>query len=167
MLSKAAVEGKLATRADASKHQGDYRKIVQGVNETLDAVIEPLNFAGEYVQKLSIGEDVGPITKDFKGDFKKLMDNLNDVRSALYALLTEAGVLSKAAVEGRLSVRGDLTKVKGGYAQIIKGVNDTLDAVIGPLNVAAKYVDEISQGRTYRRRSPTTTTATSTSSRTT
>jgi HAMP domain-containing protein len=30
MLAEAAVEGKLAIRADASKHQGDYRKIVQG-----------------------------------------------------------------------------------------------------------------------------------------
>ena len=37
LLSEAAVEGKLATRADAAKHQGDYRKIVQGVNDTLDA----------------------------------------------------------------------------------------------------------------------------------
>ncbi|NUN71416.1 MAG: HAMP domain-containing protein, partial [Bacteroidetes bacterium] len=36
LLSKAAVEGKLSTRADASKHHGDYRKIVQGVNDTLD-----------------------------------------------------------------------------------------------------------------------------------
>ena len=35
MLSKAAVEGKLATRADASKHNGDYGKIVKGVNDTL------------------------------------------------------------------------------------------------------------------------------------
>ena len=34
MLAKAAVDGKLATRADASKHQGDFRKIVQGVNDT-------------------------------------------------------------------------------------------------------------------------------------
>ena len=33
MLAKAAVEGKLATRADASKHQGDFRKIVQGVDD--------------------------------------------------------------------------------------------------------------------------------------
>jgi methyl-accepting chemotaxis protein len=28
ILAKAAVEGKLATRADASKHEGDFRKIV-------------------------------------------------------------------------------------------------------------------------------------------
>ncbi len=31
-LMKAAVEGRLTTRADASKHQGDYQKIVAGVN---------------------------------------------------------------------------------------------------------------------------------------
>ena len=42
MLTKAAVEGKLATRADATKHKGEYRKVVQGVNDTLDAVIGPL-----------------------------------------------------------------------------------------------------------------------------
>ncbi len=38
-LSKAAVEGKLATRADAGKHQGDFRKIVAGVNTTLDSLV--------------------------------------------------------------------------------------------------------------------------------
>ncbi|WP_460593426.1 MCP four helix bundle domain-containing protein, partial [Giesbergeria sinuosa] len=42
LLVNAAVQGKLATRADANKHQGDFRKIVQGVNDTLDAVIGPL-----------------------------------------------------------------------------------------------------------------------------
>lgn len=38
-LTQAATEGKLATRADASPYQGDFRKIVQGVNDTLDAVV--------------------------------------------------------------------------------------------------------------------------------
>jgi NADH:ubiquinone oxidoreductase subunit B-like Fe-S oxidoreductase len=35
MLAKAAVDGKLATRADASKHQGDFRAIVQGVDHVV------------------------------------------------------------------------------------------------------------------------------------
>ncbi len=55
MLSQAAVEGKLATRADAGKHQGDYRKVVEGVNATLDAVIGPLNVAAERVDEISQG----------------------------------------------------------------------------------------------------------------
>jgi len=39
MLRDAGMEGKLDTRADASRHQGDYAGIVKGVNDTLDAVI--------------------------------------------------------------------------------------------------------------------------------
>lgn len=45
MLAKAAIEGRLGTRADTSKHQGDFRKIVEGVNGTLDSVILPVKEA--------------------------------------------------------------------------------------------------------------------------
>ena len=58
------MEGKLATRADATKHQGDYRKIVEGVNDTLDAVIGPLNVAAEYVDRISKGDIPPNITDD-------------------------------------------------------------------------------------------------------
>ena len=39
MLAKAAVEGKLTVRADATKHQGDFRKIVDGVNRTIGTLV--------------------------------------------------------------------------------------------------------------------------------
>ncbi|HEY5514358.1 MAG TPA: methyl-accepting chemotaxis protein [Geomonas sp.] len=39
MLAKAAVDGKLTTRADASKHEGDFRKIVEGVNTTITRLV--------------------------------------------------------------------------------------------------------------------------------
>ena len=77
MLSKAAVEGKLATRADASKHQGEYRKIVEGVNNTLDAVIGPLNVAAEYVDRISKGDIPPKITDSYNGDFNEIKNNLN------------------------------------------------------------------------------------------
>ena len=71
MLAKAAVDGKLATRADASKHQGDFRKIVQGVNDTLDAVIGPLNVAAKYVDDISKGNIPAKITDTYNGDFNR------------------------------------------------------------------------------------------------
>lgn len=39
ILSEAAVEGKITTRIDVTRHQGDYRKITEGINETLDRVV--------------------------------------------------------------------------------------------------------------------------------
>ena len=146
LLGKAAVDGKLATRADATKHQGDFRKIVQGVNDTLDAVIGPLNVAAGYVDRISKGDIPPKITDSYNGDFNEIKNNLNQCIDAVNALVADAMLLSKAAVEGKLSTRADATRHQGDFRKIVQGVDDTLDAVIGPLNVAAGYVDRISKG---------------------
>jgi len=146
MLAKAAVEGKLATRADASKHFGDYRKVVQGVNDTLDSVIGPLNVSARYVDQISKGDIPAKITDTYNGDFNTIKNNLNQCIDAVNALVADAGMLAKAAVEGKLATRADATKHFGDYRKIVAGVNDTLDSVIGPLNVSARYVDQISKG---------------------
>jgi methyl-accepting chemotaxis protein len=146
MLAQAGVEGKLATRADASKHEGDYRKIVQGVNDTLDAVIGPLNVAGNYVDRISRGDIPAKITDTYNGDFNTIKNNLNTCIDAVNALVADADMLSKAAVEGKLATRADASKHHGDFRKIVQGVDDCLDAVIGPLNVAANYVDQISKG---------------------
>ncbi|MDD2760567.1 MAG: methyl-accepting chemotaxis protein, partial [Methylomonas sp.] len=148
VLAKAAVEGRLATRADASQRQGDFRKIVEGVNNTLDAVIGPLNVAADYVDKISKGNIPAKITDTYNGDFNILKNNLNTCIDAVNALVGDANVLAKAAVEGRLATRADATKHQGDFRKIVEGVNNTLDAVIGPLNVAANYVDRIAKGDT-------------------
>ncbi|WP_340819064.1 Cache 3/Cache 2 fusion domain-containing protein [Methanolobus sp. WCC4] len=146
MLSVAAVEGRLDTRADASKHFGDYRAIVEGVNGTLDAVIGPLNVAAEYVDRIAHGDIPQHITDDYSGDFNEIKNNLNQCIDAINTLVSDANMLSVAAVEGKLDTRADASKHHGDYKAIVEGVNDTLDAVIGPLNVAAEYIDRISKG---------------------
>ena len=146
MLSEAAVLGKLDTRADAARHQGDFRKIVTGVNETLDAVIGPLNVAAEYVERISNGDIPAKITDNYNGDFNEIKNNLNKCIDAVNALVADANMLGAAAVEGKLSTRADATKHGGDFRKIVQGVNDTLDSVIGPLNIAADYVDQISNG---------------------
>jgi methyl-accepting chemotaxis protein len=145
-LSQAAVQGRLATRADAQKHQGDFRKIVDGVNKTLDAVINPLNVAAKYVERISAGDIPPKITDSYNGDFNEIKNNLNTCIDAVNALTSDANLLAQAAVAGKLATRADASKHGGDFRRIVDGVNNTLDAVIGPLNVAAKYVERISAG---------------------
>jgi methyl-accepting chemotaxis protein len=145
-LSRSAVEGKLANRADASKHQGDFRKIVQGINDTLDSVIGPLNVAAEYMDRIAKGDIPAKITDNYNGDFNEIKNNLNTCIDAISSLVNDTNMLSKAAVEGKLAARADAARHQGDFKRIVEGVNHTLDAVIGPLNVAAEYVDRISKG---------------------
>jgi methyl-accepting chemotaxis protein len=146
LLAKAAVDGKLATRADASKHQGDFRKVVQGVDDCLDAVIGPLNVAANYVEQISRGAIPAKITDTYNGDFNVLKNNLNTCIEAVNAMAADAVLLVKAAVEGKLATRADASKHQGDFRKIVQGVNELLDAVIVPLNVSANYVDRISKG---------------------
>ncbi|MBW7900868.1 MAG: MCP four helix bundle domain-containing protein [Rhodocyclaceae bacterium] len=145
-LAKAAVDGKLSTRADAARHQGDFHRIVAGVNQTLDAVIGPLNVAANYVDRISKGDIPEKITDAYNGDFNTIKNNLNTCIDAVGRLIADARLLSAAAVAGKLSTRADATQHQGDFRKIVEGVNETLDAVIGPLNVAASYVDRISKG---------------------
>jgi methyl-accepting chemotaxis protein len=78
VLAQAAAEGRLETRADASKHHGDFRKIVEGVNNTLDGVILPVNEAVEVLKEMEQGNLTQTVNGHYKGqldDFKQTVNN--------------------------------------------------------------------------------------------
>jgi methyl-accepting chemotaxis protein len=145
-LSVTALEGKLSARADEKKHSGDFRKIVEGVNKTLDALITPLNMTADYVTRISHGDIPPKITDNYNGDFNAIKNNLNQCIDSINRLIENSRMLSDSSVRGNLSARADVSKFEGDFRKIMEGVNATLDAVIGPLNMAANYVDRISKG---------------------
>ncbi len=137
-LSKSAIEGKFDTRINSEKHHGSYKKIVEGMNATLDAVIGPLNVAAEYIDNMSKGNIPTKITESYNGDFNVLKNNLNQCIEAINLLVDEAHMLVNAAVSGKLSTRADATKHQGDFRKIVEGVNHTLDSVIIPVNEALR-----------------------------
>jgi len=146
MLSEAGVYGRLDTRADATRHEGDFRKVISGVNDTLDAVIGPLNVSAEYIERISRGDIPELITDDYNGDFNEIKNNLNTCIIAVNSLVEDTVMLSEAAVAGKLNTRAEATSHEGDFRKIVSGVNGTLDAVIGPLNEAIRVSNEFSNG---------------------
>ena len=145
-LAASAVEGRLAARGDESKFAGGYRAVVKGVNDTLDAVIGPLNVAARYVDAISKGNIPEKITQNYHGDFNTIKNNLNVCILAIEHLVADARFLSEEAVKGKLSVRADVGKHQGDFRAVVEGVNATLDALTGPMAVAADSIDRISKG---------------------
>jgi methyl-accepting chemotaxis protein len=91
LLVKAAVEGKLATRADAMKHEGDFRKIVEGVNQTLDAVLEPINEAAQVIEKISRKDLTARVAGQYKGEHANIKDNINRMAEDLQRSMQQIG----------------------------------------------------------------------------
>jgi len=145
-ISAAAQRGELSVRSDPMVHEGDYRLIITGFNETLDAVTGPLNVAAEYVDRIAKGDIPALITDTYYGDFNEIKNNLNTCIGAVNLMVQDVNHLTEASVRGELSTRADPARHSGDFSRIVQGVNATLDAVIGPLNVAAEYVDRIAKG---------------------
>ena len=89
------------------------------------------------------------------------------IKNIISTLLAETKNLVDASIAGKLATRGNVEKVNFEFQGIVQGVNETLDAVIGPLNVAAEYVDRISKGDIPPKITDFLTAAISTKSRTT
>ncbi len=88
-LAKAGIAGQLDTRADASKHQGDYAEVVNGINNTLDAILEPINEASDVLEKVAAQDMTARVTGDYKGDHAKIKNNLNSAVSQLDDALSQ------------------------------------------------------------------------------
>ncbi|MEW6171651.1 MAG: methyl-accepting chemotaxis protein [Bacillota bacterium] len=100
MLAGAAVEGKLNTRADASRHGGEYRKIIEGVNKTLDALIYPINEAAECLKEMAGGNMAVAMTGDYKGDHAIIKNALNATIDAINEILTQVSVAVDQVANG-------------------------------------------------------------------
>jgi methyl-accepting chemotaxis protein len=146
-LAEAGAAGKLDARGDAARHEGSFRRVVEGVNANLDAVTGPVREAAKAVEKLSRGEVPARIDAAWRGEFTVLRDALNRCIEAIRLLVEDVRGLAAAGAAGRLDVRADATRHQGDFRAIVEGVNASLDAVVGPLREAAACVEDLSRGR--------------------
>ncbi len=145
-LDNASKEGQLSERGKPEQFQGAYAEIVRGVNAMLDAILLPIGEGNRILAHISNGKIDELIAQTYKGDHEKMKQAVNNVGVVVQGLHKELARLTEAANAGQLSERGHHDQFRGAYAEIVRGVNGVLDAVIAPLNVSANYIDRISKG---------------------
>ncbi len=141
-LTEAAANGDLGVRIDPVGFEGSWKALVQGMNETLDAVVGPLEVAERSIDRIARGDIPAPITDECRGDFKELIDNLNACIANVNALIEDSLELSRSAIAGQLDTRADPSRHQGDFRRIVEGVNATLDAMIGPVFEAMRVSQE-------------------------
>jgi methyl-accepting chemotaxis protein len=140
-LVKAALEGKLSVRADAAKHQGEYRKIVEGLNDTLGAVVAPLNMAATHINQLSKGDIPPKITDSYSGDYNTIKDSLNtlienlthfvlEVQEAAERVATSSNELSTSAqslAQGATEQASSVEEISSSMEEMSSAVKQNAD----------------------------------------
>ena len=106
-LVTAAVGGQLATRANPEETNFEFREITVGINQTLDALILPLNVTADYVDRIAKGDMPPVITDNYNGDFNKIKTNLNAMIIALNDVTAKAKLVSVGDLNVELTLRSD------------------------------------------------------------
>jgi len=139
-LAKAAIDGKLDVRVEAERHFGDFRKVVEGMNTTLENVAVPFRMASEYIQKLSIGE-LPPVTKEkYLGEYSILIKSIDNLITSMSQITDKA----KQIAQGDLSVTMEKRSDKD---ELMLSLNDMvlkMGTVIGQFQQATDYIAQVS-----------------------
>ncbi len=104
-LIKANKEGNLTLRGNASKFEGEWGKLIEGINSILDAVLAPIYASADVLKVMANGNFTKKIEGNFKGDHQLIKDNINTVISSLSDALRKVSqtVLSTASASNQIS----------------------------------------------------------------
>jgi len=140
MLSNAAVEGKLKTRADAARHGGDFAKIIGGMNETLDSITAPIHIMAEYLDKIGKGKIPDLYMNESKGDFNEMKNSMNSCISGLGCLIEGRDILLA------MSENDYRNKVQIAHQGIFNEITESINLVSDRVNHTIEIMRDISQG---------------------
>lgn len=132
ILTKEAIDGNLSARGDINNFKGAYKEIVEGINNTLDAVIAPINEAKTVLEKVSEGNlDVG-VQGNYKGGHAEIKNALNNTISLLSSYIKEISHVLSEISKGNLDVnvqldyKGDFVEIQHSLERIITSLNEVL-----------------------------------------
>jgi methyl-accepting chemotaxis protein len=152
-LGEATVAGNLAVRADADKHGGDYHKMVTGINNTLDAVVTPLNDAALVLKKMAVNDYTMALQTDkYQGMLQKFAEDVNMVQSRLLSVQdavvkVSAGDISRLEEFLKIGKRSENDRMMPAVAGMMQTIQNLIDEV-GRLTNAAVSGDLQARGNT-------------------
>jgi methyl-accepting chemotaxis protein len=144
-LGRAVEQGRLDERGDAAALSSEFRPVLEGMNRTMDAFAKPMKLTAEYTERISLGDLPPIITESYEGDFRAIKSSLNHLIEMVQMRNADIRHLIDSALAGRLAERADTTKYKGANGKLLEGINGMLDAVLAPIQEAAKVLERLAQ----------------------
>jgi len=107
-------------------------------------IIHPLEACVRVAKELALGDTKVSINIKSKDELGALAEAMQEMIHSIKTMYEDASMLVAEAVKGHLKTRADLHRHHGDYSDIIKGLNDTLDAVITPITEVMNVMDRLS-----------------------
>jgi methyl-accepting chemotaxis protein len=139
-----AGDGSADLAIDVDRFEGEYQQVARGISEMV-AGHQAVRNAMAVVQAFGDGDFDAPLERQ-PGMKAYVVATIDQVRANLKALVADTSLLADAALAGRLDARADAARHRGGFRAVVSGVNETLDAVIGPVKEVQRVLTAMEGG---------------------
>lgn len=123
-LMLAASEGNLDVRGDASKFEGGYKTVIDGINKTIDAISSPLNETLRVLGKMSNNNFTDSIETSYNGAFRELTDSINNVQNTLNNVLNEINSAARMVASGSRQVADSAQALSQGSTEQASSIEE-------------------------------------------
>jgi methyl-accepting chemotaxis protein len=144
-LVTAATNGKLSVRADATRQQGDFRRIVEGVNQLLDATLLPIEEGNRVLRQIRGGNLREQVEIECKGDHQKMKDAINGVHDWLKGLVEYVTRIANGDMSAQMEKASDQDQIHE-WLVLLKTNIVQLQSELARLITAAKDGDLVTRG---------------------
>jgi methyl-accepting chemotaxis protein len=124
-LARAAVEGDLSRRGDATRHQGDFRKIVGGFNAALDATLGPIGESARVLERLAARDLCARMEGEYRGEHAHMKQSLNATGEALQRALAQVASSVDQVTTAATQIDSTSQAVASGASQQAAGLEQT------------------------------------------
>ncbi len=138
--------GELDARLEIGRNQGEYRRMFENINASLELVVKPLQYATEVSISIAQGNFRRLVSDDLNGGGVKTCNKFDDGLNVLNSLLFDLETLTTQIIDGHLEVRSDPNQYPGDYCKLLEDLNKTLDAVTQPLLLSSQYLEQMAKG---------------------
>ncbi len=140
-LIAAIRNGDLKSRGDAAKYEGAWGDLIKGINELVEAFVAPIRMTAEYVDRISRGDIPDRISAEYKGDFNKIKENLNELIVAMGDVTNVATEIAGGNLTVKVRERSAEDRLMQAMSQMVGGLTE----VVSNLQAVAAQVATGSQ----------------------
>jgi methyl-accepting chemotaxis protein len=128
-LSRAAIAGQLTSRGQADKFEGSYREIVQGVNDTLDAMVRPIQEAAGVLQQMGKGDLTVRMKGEYQGDHAAIKESVNQVGDSLEEAIQRVSAAVSATASASSEISSSTEQMAAGAQEQTSQAGEVASAV--------------------------------------
>ncbi|HLP17771.1 MAG TPA: methyl-accepting chemotaxis protein [Bacteroidota bacterium] len=124
-----AKKGNLKTRGEVAKFDGVYKELVAGFNDTLAAIVEPINESAAVLAEMSKKDLTVRMRGDYKGDYQQIKDSVNSLGESLCEMMLQVSEAVSATASASNQISSSTEEMAAGAHEQTQQTTEVAGAV--------------------------------------